>query len=143
MIALSTACSVLNVELHHRDPCKPLPKWLNNYIINKLGNYVHGSYQVIEIQHKEQDIGKESPDIDDSIKELIGKEDIACQLLYKIYTVLATSKVQDEEQTSDVKEATHWKRASRTMDLVFVLLFMAMFLVIHTVLPLLFKYAQN
>ena len=143
LIALSTACTVFNVELYHRDPSKPITKCLNNYVINKISHIVHGNYQVDEVQPQEKDIGVKKVHIDDGIKEVLDEDDIPCQILYKIYTVLATMNVPEEKKVSDVKEAAHWKRASRTMDLVFVIVFMAMFLLMHTALPLLFILAHD
>ena len=143
LIALSTACSVLNVELYHRDQSKPIPKWLDNCVINKIGHIVHGNYQVVEVQREEKDSGVKKVDIDDGIKELLDEEDIPSQLLYKIYTALVTMNVPKEKKVSNVKESTHWKRASRTMDLVFVIFFISLFLLMHTALPLLFLLAQD
>ena len=109
LTALSTACSVL----YHRDASQPLPKWLNNYVINKLGNFVHGSKQNHGTQHKEHLDGIESEHPSDSSIAPVEKEDVVCQLLYNIYTVLSETKAQEKEQISDVNKSNHWKRVSR------------------------------
>ena len=137
LTALSTACSVLNVELYHRDASKPLPKWLNNYIINRLGNFVHGSQHNVETQYKDHLVGMETEHQSDGTLALIEKEDVVCQLLYNIYNVLAETKAQEKEQLSDVSKSNHWKHISRTMDLVFVIVFISVFLFMQFVLLIL------
>ena len=137
LTGFSTACSVLNVELYHRDASKPLPKWLNNYVINRLGNFVHGSQQNHGTQHKEHFVGMETEHPSDGTLALIEKEDVVCQLLYNIYNVLAETKAQEKEQLSDVNKSNHWKQASRTMDLLFVIVFVSVFLFVQLVLLIL------
>ena len=133
LTGLSTACSVLNVELYHRDDSQPLPKWLNNYVINKLGNLVHDSQQIAEKQCR-NDVETETEDLSDGTMALSEKEDVFFQLLSNIYIVLAESKVQEKEQLSAVSKSNHWKEISRTMDLVFVIVFMFVFLFMHVFL---------